>query len=104
MLVSEVGVGCNQDLEGVPLRRIQQIAILQFRPAALVGGGNFVMRQGVRQGRGSALIKKYAHLCGSKRASRGVIKHGPYLFKRNAGKPFNELRYESTVLEIFEQR
>ena len=58
------------------------------------------MRQLVPQGLGRALIEKYAHLCGSKGASRCVIKYGAYLFKRNAGKPFDELRYEGAVFEI----
>jgi len=59
------------------------------------------MSQRVTQRFGRALIEKYAHLCGSECTSRDVIKHGPNLFGSDAGKPFDELCYESAVLEIF---
>jgi len=37
LLVSEIGICRNQDLEIIVLGGIQQITILEFRPAALVG-------------------------------------------------------------------
>jgi hypothetical protein len=49
------------------------------------------MRQGVAQGLRGALIEKYTHLCGGKRAFRSVIEHRPRLVKRNARKPFHKL-------------
>ena len=62
------------------------------------------MRQGVTQGLGRALVERYAHLCGSKGASRSVIKYGSNLHERHAGEPFDELRNEGAVLEILEKR
>ena len=62
------------------------------------------MRQRVTQRLRRALIEKNTHLCGSKRASRGVIEHGTHLFKRHAGEPFDELRRKGAVLEVLEKR
>jgi len=86
------------------LGRIEQVAILQPRRATLVCGGDFVVRQGLTQGFGRALVEKYAHLCGSKGASRSVIKYGSNLLESHAGKPFDELSNEGAVLEILEER
>lgn len=102
-MVPEIGVSRDQNLEAILLGRVKQIAVIQLRPAALVGGGDFMVRQGVTPWLWRSLIEKYAHLYGSKGASRGVIKHGPDLLKRNTGKPIDELRYKGTVLKILEQ-
>ena len=102
-MILEIRVSGEQHGEVFSLGRVKQLAVPQLRPAALVRGYNFVMRQRVPQWLRRALVEKYTHLCGSKRASRGVIEHGTHLFKCDAREPIDELRYEGAVLEILEK-
>ena len=91
MLVFEIRVSGDEHGEVLLLGRVQQLAVLQLRPAALIRGGNFVMRQCVTQGFGRALIEENTHLCGSKRTSSGVIEDGASLFQRDTREPFDKL-------------
>ena len=50
------------------------------------------------------MIEQDTHLCGSEGAACDVIEHGTNLVKRDARKPFDELRHGSAILEILEQR
>ena len=50
------------------------------------------------------MIEQDTHLCGSEGAACGVIEHSTNLVKRDAGKPFDELRHEGAVFEILEER
>jgi hypothetical protein len=73
LLVPQVGVGCDQRLEPFFLGGVQQLAICQLRPTALVGGDDFMLRQHATQWFGRALIEQYAHLGRGERAAGGVI-------------------------------
>ncbi len=98
LLVSKLRVGGDQERKSFALGRIEQLAVAQLRPAALVGGGDFVLRQRLAQERGSTLVKQYAHSGGSQRAPCGVFQDGADLFDGHAGKPLHELRRRSAVL------
>ena len=45
LLIPQIPVGRDEDVETFPFRRIEQFAVLQGRPAAFIGGRNFVLRQ-----------------------------------------------------------
>ena len=89
--MSKVRVGGNHERESFALGRIEQLAVAQLRPAAFVGGGDFVLRQHLAQGRKSTLVEQYAHSGGSQRAPRSVLQDGTDLFDSHAGKPLDEL-------------
>ena len=91
LLVSKVRVGGNHERESFALSRIEQLAVAQLRPAAFVGGGDFVLRQRLAQGRRSTLVEQYAHSGGSQRAPRSVLQDGTDLFDGHTGKPLHEL-------------
>ena len=52
----------------------------------------------------SALIEQDTHLRGSERAACGVIEHRTNLAKRDARKPFDELRHGGAILQILKER
>lgn len=91
LLVPKVRVGRNQKRESFALGRVEQLAVSQRRPAALVGGGDLVLLQGVAQRDRSSLIEEYAHLGWSQRAPCSVFQDGTNLLEGDAGEPLDEL-------------
>ncbi len=45
LLVFEIRIGCHEDCVALLLRRIKQLAVLEPGPAALIGGGDFMLRR-----------------------------------------------------------
>ena len=91
LLVPEARVGRNQECKAFALSRVQQLAVLQRRPAALIGSGDFVLRQPIPQWNGSTLVEQDAHLRGSQGAPCGVLEDRSYLCEGDARKPLDEL-------------
>jgi hypothetical protein len=73
LLVLQVDVGCDKRVEPFLFGGVQQLSVRQLRPAALVGGDDFMLRQRAAQRFGRALVEQYAHLGSGKRAAGGVI-------------------------------
>src|SRR6266545_1485767 len=76
------------------------------RPSAsgFVGGGDFVLRQRLAQGRRGTLVEQNAHSGGSQRAPYSVLQNGTDLFNGHAGKPLHELRRRSAVFKVLKER
>ena len=49
------------------------------------------------------MVEKDAHLGRRKRAPRRMLKYGANLFKRDTGKPLDELNYLGAVFEVLKQ-
>ena len=45
LLVFEIRIGCDENRVAFLLRRIKQLAVLELGPAALICGGDFMLRQ-----------------------------------------------------------
>lgn len=103
LLVLQVGVGCNQRVEPFLFGGVQQLAIRQLRPAALVGRDDLMLRQRATQRFGRALVEQYAHLGRGKRAAGGVIQHGTNLLKTDARKPIHEFRDQRSVFKVLKE-
>ena len=97
----QVGVRCDQHTEAFLLGDIEQLAVLQLRPAALVGSDDFIFRKGAPQRFGLSLIEQDAHLCSGKRAAGSMIEYRANLFQADAREPVYELRRQRSVFEIF---
>ena len=87
----EVGVSGHQNRESLTFGGVEQSAILELGPSALVGGNNLVLREYRPQRNGSALIEEDAHLCWSQGATRRMLQHGTSLFDGDTRKPLDEL-------------
>ena len=103
LLVPEVRIGCDEDSKSTVLSGVEKFAVLQLRPAALVGGGDFVVRQMVPQGSWRALVEKDAHLRRDERTARRMLEYSANLLERDAWKPFDELPHRRSVFEIFKE-
>jgi len=104
LLILELRVSGDEYLEAFLLRRIQQLAVLQPRPVALVRGRYFVMRQRLTQRDRGSLVEKYAHLSGGQCAPCGVLQNRANLLQRHAREPLHKLGHQCTVFKIFKQR
>ena len=72
-VMSQVHVGRHKGREAIGFRRVKQLAVAQLRPAALVRGGDFVLRQELTQRSGGSLIEQNAHLRWGESTSRSMI-------------------------------
>ncbi|CAN5683593.1 hypothetical protein BH20ACT12_BH20ACT12_00610 [soil metagenome] len=81
MLVAEILVRRDEYLEASFLRCVEQVTILEFRPAEFVASGDFVFFQGISKRDGSALIEKDPHSGGDLSAPRRVFQHGADLIQ-----------------------
>jgi len=68
-----------------------------------MGCDYLMLRQDPPQWDRGTLVKQFAHSGNSQGAPRGVLQHGADLLDSDAGKPFNELRYERAVFEVLEE-
>lgn len=101
-MIPQVLISGNQNLEAVFLSGVNQLTILQLRPAALEGGGDFMLREKLTQRDWRALIEKDPHLSRSQSAARRMLKYSTGLLKGNTGEPFQKLSDLSTVFEVLE--
>ena len=62
-----------------------------------------MLRQQQPEWRRSTLVEQYAYLGRSQSAARRMLQYGAYLLNGDAGKPFNELRYERAIFEVLEE-
>lgn len=130
----QVRIGGHKYREARLLCRGQSLAVLQFRPFTLVGGGHLVWREEPAQGDGCTLIEENTHLltsplfglhlytgstcgrlhsvaliadrtvCGGRGTLCGVFEYGADLLRGNAREPLHELRYLRAILQILKQR
>ena len=98
----ELQVSRQQQLEPLSLGSIQQVAILQPRPAELVSGSNLVVLERIAERKRRALIEQDAHSSRRERAAGRMLEHGPSLLEGHPGKPLHELRHERPVLQVLE--
>lgn len=94
----------HQYAEPLEFGRIQQLAVLQPRPAALERRGDFMLRQGIAQRDRRPLVEQDAHLGRSQRTACCVLQDSTRLPEGDAWKPLDELRDQGAVLEVLEQR
>lgn len=98
----EAGISRDEYLVARAFCGIEELAIRQLGPAALVGRCDLMRREWSSQGVRRALIEEHAHSNGDRGASGGMIEDGPDLLAGHAGKPLGELRYGCAVLEVLE--
>jgi hypothetical protein len=100
----QVPIGRQEHFESSLFGSVEELAVLQRRPAAFVSSRDLVIRQSLAQRRRSPLIKQDTHSGRRQRASRRVLQDGTDLIDGDPREPLHKLGRESTILEVLEQR
>jgi hypothetical protein len=104
LLILQVHVRRHQHGKPGHFGHLQQFAIFEIGPTALVRGGDIMLRQELAKRRGRSLIKQDLHLRQRKRAPRGVLQDCAHLLESHTGEQLNELIDGYFVFEVLEQR
>lgn len=103
LLILQIQIGRDQHAETICLGSVEQLAILEPCPAALVGRGHVVFWQKLPQRRRRSLIEEDAHSSRGQGAERSVFEHGARLFESDSREPLDELRDGRAVFQVLEQ-
>lgn len=90
-MVLEVSVCSDEDLKARRFRSGDQVAVLQFRPAAFVRCFDDVRDQRPSKRRGRALVEENFHSGSFKCAAGSVFENSPRLLGSYARKPIDKL-------------
>ena len=103
LLIPKARVGRDKDFEAVLFSGVQQLTVLQRRPAALVSRRHFVVEQRLAQRDRSTLIEENAHSGGCQCTACRVFEDRANLVERDARKQREKLAHRNAILEIFKQ-
>ena len=103
-MVFEISIRGDENFKSGCFSSSNQIAVLQFRPTALVGGLDRMSGEGLPKRRWRALIEENLHSSSFEGASGCMFEYGSGLLRGDARKPIDELMQRRIVFKVLEER
>ena len=102
-MILQVSICGDEDIKFLRFCGGDQVAVLQFRPAALVRSLDLMSNQRPSKRRGRALIEENFHSGSFESATGGVFEYSPGLLGSDARKPLDKLVQRRVVFKVLKE-